>query len=398
MHLSTRIASVAPSATLAVDALVRQARLGGVDVVGFGTGEPDFDTPEHIKEAARAALRDGRTKYTPSGGTAELRRAICADLARRGLSYAPEEVIAAAGAKQALYNAFQVLLNPGDEVLIPAPYWVSYVEMVRLAGGVPVIVPGDERDGFVPRLEALRERLSPRTRAVVVNSPANPTGALWPPEVLQAVGELAVERGLVIVSDEIYDRLVYDGARPVSVAALAPEFRERTLVINGVSKTYAMTGWRIGYAAGPAPVIRAMETLQSHSTSNPNAIAQAAAVAALTGPQDPVEAMRAEFDARRRLMVEGLNALPGVSCRRPSGAFYAFPNVSALLGRGAGEEQPADSTELAKFLLQKARVAVVPGIAFGAEGYVRLSYATSRERIAEGLRRIEAALAELAGE
>lgn len=397
MHLSTRIASVAPSATLAVDALVRQARLAGVDVVGFGTGEPDFDTPEHIKEAARAALRDGRTKYTPSGGTPELRQAICADLARRGLSYTPEEVIAAAGAKQALYNVFQVLLDPGDEVLIPAPYWVSYVEMVRLAGGVPVIVPSAEEAGFVPSLEALRERVSPRTRAVLVNSPANPTGALWPVELLRAVGELAVEQGLVIVSDEIYDRLLYDDARPVSVAVLAPEFRERTVVVNGVSKTYAMTGWRLGYAAGPAVLIRAMETLQSHSTSNPNTLAQAAAVAALTGPQEPVEAMRAEFAARRRLMVEGLNRLPGVACRPPAGAFYAFPNVSALFGRGVGERRLASSTDLAEFLLEKARVAVVPGIAFGAEGYLRLSYATSRERIAEGLRRIRAALAELSG-
>ncbi|MDI6870217.1 MAG: pyridoxal phosphate-dependent aminotransferase [Bacillota bacterium] len=392
MRLSDRIRSVAPSATLAVDALVRKARAEGVDVVGFGTGEPDFDTPEHIKEAARAALREGRTKYTPSAGTMELRQAICADLARRGLSYTPEEVIAATGAKQVLYNAFQVLLNPGDEVLIPAPYWVSYVEMVRLAGGVAVIVPGAETDGFVPPAEALAERCGPRTRAVIVNSPSNPTGELWPRELLQAVGELAVERDLVILSDEIYDRLVYDGVQPVSVAALAPEFRARTLVVNGVSKTYAMTGWRIGYGAGPAPLIQAMASLQSHSTSNPNSIAQAAAVAALTGPQEVVEAMRREFETRRNLMVEGLNRLPGVVCRRPPGAFYAFPNVQKLLGRKTGGETVTDSTSLARFLLEATRVAVVPGIAFGVEGYLRLSYATSRERIAEGLKRLGEAL------
>ncbi|MGE5554285.1 MAG: pyridoxal phosphate-dependent aminotransferase [Betaproteobacteria bacterium] len=395
MRLSNRMSAVAPSATLAVDALVRKARAEGVDVIGFGTGEPDFDTPEHIKEAAWAALREGRTKYTPTGGTPELRQAICSDLARRGLSYHPGEVVAATGAKQALYNAFQVLLDPGDEVLIPAPYWVSYVEMVRLAGGVPVIVPGEEGNGFVPSVEALAKRCSPRTRAVIVNSPSNPTGELWPRELLQAAGELAVERDLVIVSDEIYDRLVYDGAQPLSVAALAPEFKERTIIVNGVSKAYAMTGWRIGYAAGPAPLIEAMVTLQSHSTSNPNSIAQAAAVAALTGPQEPVEEMRREFEVRRNLMVEGLTQLPGVSCRRPPGAFYAFPNVKPLLGRKAGGEAVADSIGLTRFLLEKARVAVVPGIAFGAEGYLRLSYATSRARIADGLRRLGEALAAL---
>lgn len=398
MRLSERIAQVAPSATLAVDALVRKARAEGVDVVGFGTGEPDFDTPEHIKEAARRALLEGRTKYTPSAGTRELREAVCLDLGRRGLSYAPSEVIVSNGAKQSLYNVFQVLLDPGDEVLVPSPYWVSYVEMVRLAGGVPVLVAAEEADGFVPSPGALEAACTPRTRALLINSPANPTGAVWPEELLAAVAELALRRDLTLISDEIYDRLVYGGVAPRSIAALSPEVKERTVVVNGVSKSYAMTGWRIGYAAGPAPLIQAMDNLQSHSTSNPNSIAQAAALCALTGPQEPLEEMRREFEARREIMVQGLNRIPGMSCRRPPGAFYAFPNVSGLLGRVGGGEALTDSTALARFLLTAGRVAVVPGAAFGTDQYLRLSYATSRERIAEGLRRMGEAAALLAGE
>ncbi|MGE5507191.1 MAG: pyridoxal phosphate-dependent aminotransferase [Chitinophagales bacterium] len=395
MRLSERIQAVAPSATLAVDALVRKARAEGVDVVGFGTGEPDFDTPEHIKEAARAALAAGATKYTATGGTAELRAAICDDLERRGLLYPPNQVMATTGGKQALYNAFQVLLNPGDEVLIPAPYWVSYVEMVRLAGGRPVIVPAVEEEGFVPRLEALTGACTARTRALVINSPSNPTGEIWPAALLAQVAELALARDLILISDEIYADLVYDGASALSVAGLSPDLKERTLVVNGVSKTYAMTGWRLGYAAGPAPLIQAMENLQSHSTSNPSALSQAAAVAALTGPREPVERMRQEFAARRSLMVEGLRRLPGVSCRLPAGAFYAFPNVSGLYGRTIGGEVVYDSTSLARALLQEARVAVVPGVAFGDDLHLRFSYATSRERIAEGLARLAAVLASL---
>lgn len=392
MRLSERIAAVAPSATLAVDALARRARAEGVDVVGFGTGEPDFDTPEHIKEAARAALAAGATKYTATGGTAELRAAICRDLARRALTYTPDQVIATTGGKQALYNAFQVLLDPGDEVLIPAPYWVSYVEMVRLAGGVPVIVPTTEEDGFVPRLEALAAACTPRTRALVINSPANPTGEVWPPELLAQAGELALAHDLLLISDEIYADLVYDGSPAASVATLHSTLKERTLVVNGVSKTYAMTGWRLGYAAGPKPLVQAMENLQSHSTSNPSALSQAAAAAALTGPREPVESMRQEFALRRRLMVEGLRALPGVTCRWPAGAFYAFPNVSGLYGRVLGGETLTDSTSLARALLREARIAVVPGMAFGDDLHLRFSYATSRDRITEGLARLAAAL------
>ncbi len=394
--LAQRLRSLAPSATLAVQARARELRARGVDVISFGAGEPDFDTPERIKAAAVQALRRGETKYTDVAGIPELRAAVCAKLKRdQGLDYDPADVLVSVGAKHTLFNLAVALLDPGDEVLVPSPYWVSYPEQVRLLGAVPVPVPTDEATGFDLDPDRLAAAVTARTRLVVLNSPNNPTGAVFSPSALEAVGRLAVERDLWIVSDECYEALSY-GGRPVSIARLAPEFKRRTVVVNTCSKAYAMTGWRIGYAAGPRALIQAMTTVQSQVTSNPSSVAQWAAVEALAGPQDEVAKMVGEFDRRRRLIVEGLNRLPGVSCATPRGAFYVFPNVSGLLGRrvrlGGTPRVLGGSTDVAEFLLEHARVAVVPGLDFGSDAHVRLSYATSTEAIREGLARMEAAI------
>jgi len=386
--------TLAPSSTLAVQARAKALRASGVDVISFGAGEPDFDTPERIKRAAVAALQRGQTKYTEVGGIAELRAAVCAKFKRdNDLDYEPADVLVSVGAKHTLYNLAVALLDPGDEVLVPSPFWVSYPEQARLVGAVPVPVPTEEATGFDLDPDRLRAAVTPRTKLVVVNSPNNPTGAVFSREALEAVGRLAVERGLWIVSDECYEALTF-GGRHVSIAQLAPEIKARTVVVNTCSKTYAMTGWRIGFAAGPRVLIRAMTDVQSQVTSNPSSIAQWAAVEALSGPQDDVAAMAAEFDRRRALIVEGLNALPGVRCVMPRGAFYAFPNVSGLFGRrtpGEGRKL-GGSADVTEFLLEQARVAVVPGVDFGSDAHVRLSYATSAEQIREGLARMGAAL------
>jgi aspartate aminotransferase len=388
--------SLAPSSTLAVQARARELRARGVDVISFGAGEPDFDTPERIKAAAVQALRRGETKYTEVAGIPELRAAVCAKLKRdQGLDYEPAEVLISVGAKHTLFNLAAALLDPGDEVLVPSPYWVSYPEQARLLGAVPVAVPTDERSGFDLDPDRLAAAVTPRTRLVVLNSPNNPTGAVFSREALAAVGRLAIERDLWIVSDECYEALTYEG-RHVSIAQLGPEVKRRTVVVNTCSKAYAMTGWRIGYAAGPRPLIQAMTTVQSQVTSNPSSVAQWAAVEALAGPQDEVAKMAGEFDRRRRLIVDGLNALPGVSCVMPRGAFYVFPNVSGLFGRrvsvGGAPRELRTSTDVAEFLLEHARVAVVPGLDFGSDAHVRLSYATSAELIREGLARMDAAI------
>jgi aspartate aminotransferase len=395
--LADRLKTLAPSATLAVQAQAKALRARGIDVISFGAGEPDFDTPERIKAAAVRALQDGHTKYTEVGGIAELRAAVCAKLARdSGLAYDPGQVLVSCGAKHTLFNIAVALLNPGDEVLIPSPYWVSYPEQARLMGAVPVAVPTDERSGFDLDPHRLRAAVTERTKLVIVNSPNNPTGAVFSRAALDAVGRLAVERDLWIVSDECYEALTFEG-RHLSIASLGAEVKARTVVVNTCSKAYAMTGWRIGYAAGPRELIGAMTDVQSQVTSNPSSVAQWAAVEALRGPQDEVVEMAAEFDRRRRLIVDGLNTLPGVRCVMPRGAFYAFPDVSGLFGRSpTSQGRPlSGSGDVAAFLLEEARVAVVPGADFGSDAHVRLSYATSTDVIREGLTRMDAAIRRL---
>jgi aspartate aminotransferase len=394
--LADRLKTLAPSSTLAVQAKARELRARGIDVISFGAGEPDFDTPQRIKDAAVEAMRRGQTKYTEVGGVPELRAAVCAKFKRdNGLDYEPADVLVSCGAKHTLFNLVTALLNPGDEMLVPSPFWVSYPEQARLLGAQPVPVETREATGFDLDPDRLRAAVTPRTKLIVLNSPNNPTGAVFSPEAVAAVARLAVERGLWVVSDECYESLTFEG-RHVSIAALGPEIKARTLVVNTCSKAYAMTGWRIGYAAGPRALVRAMTDVQSQVTSNPSSVAQWAAVEALSGPQDEVAKMAGEFDRRRRLIVAGLNALPGVSCVMPKGAFYAFANVSGLFGRtwvqGSERRTLKSSVDVTAFLLEVARAAVVPGVDFGSDAHVRLSYATSDALITEGLKRMQAAI------
>jgi aspartate aminotransferase len=395
--LAQRLKTLAPSSTLAVQAKAKELRARGVDVISFGAGEPDFDTPARIKAAAAAAMQRGHTKYTEVGGVPEVRAAVCAKFKRdNGLDYTPAEVLVSCGAKHTLFNLVVAVLDPGDEVIVPSPFWVSYPEQARLVGGVPVPVATEESTGFDLDPDRVRQAVTPRTKVIILNSPNNPTGAVFSRAALEAVARLAVEQDLLVVSDECYEALTFEG-RHLSIAAFDPEIKARTLVVNTCSKAYAMTGWRIGYAAGPRELIRAMTDIQSQVTSNPSSIAQYAAVEALTGPQDEVAKMAGEFDRRRRLIVEGLNALPGVRCVMPKGAFYAFANVSGLFGRRtrAGAALTG-SLDVTAFLLEEARVAVVPGVDFGSDAHVRLSYATSAELIRDGLARMGAAIGTLA--
>ena len=387
-----------PSPTVSLDGRVKELRSQGVDIVNFSAGEPDFPTPDHVKEAAKRAIDANFTRYTPVAGIPELRRAIAAKLAREnGLSYEPSEIVVSNGGKQALYNAIMALCDPGDEVMILAPYWVSYPEQVRLAGGEPVFVPTDAGRGFHLDPDALARRVTARTRVIVLNSPNNPTGAVLGADELEAVADLARRHDLWVVSDEIYEHLIYDGRRHVSIASL-PGMKERTVLINGLSKAYAMTGWRVGYAAAPRPVAEAMAALQGHGSSGISSISQAAAVAALEGPSGFIQEMVAEYDRRRRHIVRRLNALPGVRCSEPEGAFYVFAEVNELLSRAAAVRPDLRTdVDLAGWLLEAARVAVVPGSGFGWPGAIRLSYATSLEQIDEGLDRMERALAQLLG-
>lgn len=393
MFISQRAQRTSPSPTLAITAKARKMREEGIDVLSFGAGEPDFDTPEFIKDAAIAALREGFTKYTPTAGIEPLRKAICEKLWRdNGLKYEPNQIIVTCGGKHALYNTFQVICDPGDEVIIPAPYWVSYPEMVKLAEGVPVFVYADESTDFVPTIDAIREKVTARTRAIVVNSPCNPTGAVFPRRRLEEIADLALQHDLYIISDEIYEKMVYDGHEHFSVASLSEEVKKRTILVNGMSKAYSMTGWRIGYAAAERELIAAMTRIQDQSTSNPTSIAQRAALAALQAPEDTVKQMVAAFAERRRVIVDGLNRIPGFRCAEPGGAFYAFPNVSALYGKRWGDRVINNSDAFAEYLLEVARVAVVPGSGFGADENIRLSYACSLDTIRNGLARIEDAV------
>jgi len=397
IRLASRLDPVKPSITLAVTARAIELKAKGIDIVSFGAGEPDFDTPEHIKQAARAALDRGVAKYTHVAGLIELRRAVAAELNRvHGVDVGPDQILVSSGAKHSLYNLFMALLDPGDEVVIPAPYWVSYPDMVLLAGGVPVILPTEASRGFAPDPAVLERLLTDRTRAIVINTPSNPTGASFDAETLRAIGTICAARGVLIISDDIYRSLVYGDTRYTSIASLSPDIARHTVLVDGVSKSYAMTGWRIGYAAGPVELIRAMATIQGQSTSNPSHIAQVAALAALTGPQECVATMRAAFDQRRREMVARLRAIPGVSLHEPLGAFYCFPDLSAHVGRRAPSGAAiADDVALCNYLVEEGRVAVVPGSGFGAPGFVRLSYACSMDEIRNGLDRMGEALGRL---
>ncbi len=387
--LARRVAEIQLSPTFRVNAAARQLREQGIDIVDLSVGEPDFPTPAAAREAGKLAIEEHRTRYTDNAGVLELRRAVAEKLRRdNGVDYAPEEVLVSPGAKASLYLAMMALFEDGDEVLIPIPCWVSYPEQVRLAGARPVFVEAKEEDGFKVRPEALEAAISPRTRGLVLNSPSNPTGASYEAAELAAIAEVCARHDLWIVSDEIYEKLLYDGRRFTSVASLGPESRRRTIVVNGWSKAFAMTGWRLGYAAGPREVIAAMGRLQSHSTSHPSSISQWAALEALRAGAAEVERMAQEFARRRDAVHGGLLAIPGLACVRPAGAFYAFPNVSAWFGRELRGQRLRTGEDVAMLLLREARVAVVPGEAFGSPRHVRLSYAASMERLVEGLRRI----------
>jgi len=396
LTISEKCRNIHPSVTLAIDARAKQLRAMGLDVIGFGAGEPDFDTPRYIKSAARDALDAGMTKYTPVAGTVELRTEIQQKLLHdNGLDYELADIIVSSGAKQCLFNALSAILDPGDEVLLPSPCWVSYPEMVRMAGGVPVMVKGDEANGFLVDADALRPHVTERTKALILNSPNNPSGSVCSRALLEGIAALAVEKQFYIISDEIYEKLIYDGEAHVSIASLGDEIRAQTIVVNGVSKSYAMTGWRIGYAAGPKAVIRAMTAFQSHSTSNPNSIAQHAAAVALTNGEKFMHDSLVEFDARRRLMHQLISEIPGLSAALPKGAFYMMLNISALIGKSLNGRAIRGSDDFAEMLLESQKVAVVPARAFGDDRYVRLSYATSRDKITLGLARIAEFVKEL---
>ncbi len=394
--LSNRAKGLKPSPTLAINAKAKSMQAQGIHVISFGAGEPDFDTPENIKQAAKKALDEGFTKYTPVGGIDELKDAIITKFQRdSGLSYKRSEIIVSCGGKHSFYNLAQAIFDQGDEVIIPAPYWVSYPPMVSLAGGTPVIVETTEKNEFKITPEDLKKAITPKTKALIINSPSNPTGSAYTKRELEKIGEIAISKNFFVISDEIYEKIVYDGFEFISIASLNDDIRKRTIIVHGVAKTYAMTGWRIGYTAGSEEIISAMNNIQSQSTSNPTSIAQKASVEALIGPQDEVRKMVNAFGQRRNYIVDRLNKMPGVSCYKPVGAFYVFPNFSSYYGKSYKGKKIENSTHLADFFLDVARVAVVPGIEFGADPFERLSYATSMEDIREGLDRIEEAIKKL---
>jgi aspartate aminotransferase len=390
MNLARRLQPIKPSQTLAQNAKVKALVSKGVEVLSFVAGEPDFDTPDYIKQAAISALAAGFTKYTQTPGIPELRAAICEKLRKDNrLEYTPEQVLVSNGAKHSVYNFFQAVLNEGDEVIIFAPYWVSYPDMVLIAGGKPVIIDTDERDGFLPDPERVRRALSPRTKAVVINSPCNPTGAVFSKEALLEIARAVRSRDCLILTDDIYEKLLFRAEPFLNILNVMPELGNRTVVVNGVSKAFAMTGWRIGYAAGPTEIISAMNLVQDQTTSSPSSLGQKAALAALQGPKESTDRMVAEFKARRDIIVNGLKAIEGFECAMPGGAFYVFPRVQRFLERRYRGRQISGSIQLADVLLDDFRVAVVAGSPFGAEGHVRMSFATSRQTIERGLARLK---------
>jgi len=387
--LAERALTITPSVTLSIDTKAKQMAAKGIKVINFGVGEPDFDTPTPIANAGIVAIQAGQTRYTPASGTEKLRQAICDKLSQEnGLAYSPTQIVVSNGAKHSIYNALLALCDPGDEVIIPTPYWVSYPEMVKMAGGVPKFLATREEEDFKLRPADLSAAITPRTKALILNSPSNPTGMVYAESELRTIADICVQHQIYVIADEIYEKLLYDGARHISIASFGADIKDLAIVVNGMSKAYAMTGWRIGYTASNSTLAAAMGSLQSHATSNPNSIAQAASVEALSGPQDTIVTMVQEFDRRRRRMVELINGLPGVSCRTPQGAFYVMANVQKLLGATFGSETILDDVRLAGVMLEKAHVAVVPGSGFGVGNYIRLSYATSMENIEEGLSRL----------
>lgn len=395
MELSEKYRSVSPSSTLAIDSKYKEMKKSGLDVVGFGAGEPDFDTPRHIKDAAIKAINDGFTKYTPASGTLDLKKAICDKFKREnGLDYTVKNIVVSNGAKHSLLNALGAIVNPGDEVLFSSPYWVSYKEMVKISDGVPVIIDTREEDNFKFTAEELEAAITDKTKALILNTPSNPTGMVYSESELAAIAEVVKKHDLFVISDEIYEHLIYDMERPRSIATI-DGMKDRTIVVNGVSKTFAMTGWRIGYTAANEEITSLMANVQSHYTSNPNSIAQVAALAALTGPMDSVIEMKKAFNERRLYMVERMNKIPGVSCIKPEGAFYVMMNISALKGKKIDGKTIETSDDFAGTFLEKELVAVVPCSGFGNDNFVRWSYATSMDNIKKGLDRLEKFIGEL---
>jgi aspartate aminotransferase len=391
MKVSQRAKAVAPSATLAVTNRANELKAQGIDIVGFGAGEPDFDTPEYIKEAAIKAMKEGKTKYTAAAGIPELRKTIAQKLqTENGLNYTPEQVVVNIGGKHSVYEAMQAVLDPGDELLLPAPYWVTYPEAAGLAGATVKVLETDKKNSYKITPEQLKKAIGPKTAMLILNSPSNPGGFTYTPDELRALAKVLEGTNVVVMSDEIYEKLIYGDTKFISFAALSQDAFNRTLTLNGLSKAYSMTGWRLGYTAGPLDVIKAMARLQDHMTSNPVTFAQWAAIAAM-GPQsaEAIEKMRVEFEKRARYMADRLRAMPGVECVEPTGAFYCFPDVSSHYGRTLGGVKPTGSMDFAKALLEQANVAVVPGLPFGCDKNVRLSFATSMQQITKGLDRME---------
>ena len=394
-ELSTIAQAVRASTTMAIDAMFKQMKADGVDVIGFGAGEPDFNTPEFIKDAGIAAIQNNVTRYTPAAGTVELRQAVCDRMkADFGLDYKPAQVVVSSGAKHLVYLALRALVNPGDEVILPAPYWVSYIELIRMVGGVPVVVTATEAEHFKLTAEKLEKAITPKTKAIMLNNPSNPTGMMYSREELEALAAVCAKADLYVISDEIYACLVYDGRKFTSFASLSEDAKERTILINGVSKAYAMTGWRIGYACANEKIAKVMANYVSHSTGSPVAISQKASAAALSGPQDEVETMRQAFEERRNYIVERMNQIPGVSCIMPEGAFYVMMNLEQLIGKTIHGVEITNDDVFADAFLKYGLAAVVPGSGFGAPNFVRWSYATSMDNIKEGLARLEKFLAE----
>lgn len=389
MILSRKAQQIEPSITLAITAKAKKMKADGIDVIGFGAGEPDFNTPEYIQKAAIKAIKEGYTKYTPASGIMELKNAIVEKFRKdNGLEYNTSQIIISTGAKQSLANVFAAALNPGDEVIIPAPYWVSYPELVKLQGGVPIFVETEENNGFKYTIEKLEKAITKNTKMILINSPNNPTGTVYNKKELEDIANFAKEKDILILSDEIYEKLIYGDTKHVSIASLSGDAYQRTIVINGVSKAYAMTGWRIGYAAANKEIVRLMSNIQSHTTSNPNSIAQYASVAALKGDTSYMDSMVAEFKNRRDYMVNEINRIDGLSCIKPEGAFYVMMNISKTIGKKFNDVKIEDSISFSDQLLEREKVAVIPGIGFGMDNYVRLSYATSAENIEKGLDRI----------
>jgi len=396
VRLATRVANIKPSETLAITAKANALKAEGRDVIGFGAGEPDFDTPANIKQAAIKAIEDGFTKYTPVGGTDELKDAIINKLKRdNSLVYKRSQIVVSCGAKHSLYNLAQALFETGDEVIIPAPYWVSYPDIVVLAGGNPVILNTLEKDGFKIKPEQLKSAITNNTRALIINGPSNPTGTVYSPEELKAIASVLIDENILIITDDIYEKILYTKYPFANIASVESKLKDRTIVVNGVSKAYAMTGWRIGYAAGPEEIISAVSKIQSQNTSNPTSISQKASVEALNGDQSVVSMMVGEFRKRRDVIVAALNDIPNVKCLLPEGTFYVFPNVSGVYGHSYKGKKITDSTQLIDYLLDEANVAAVPGAAFGSDDHIRISYATSLKNIEEGVKRIKNAIARL---